>query len=411
MDGLISREASDKTKGFRLQKLRAINLMLDLYNKDKATTFYVFYAAVEHYEDVAINYADDARSEAYLEEDKYYNPESGFTINSHEVKNSLVSFFDIYSAKWRHSKTLSFGFHSTNRIAKEGRPKVVEEAGLENPDKPVLELLSERNYSYPNLLPLVKFVLLKEYQRQYPERGGVFQYLEEISDDDLISFLDLIKWTFGGGDENVEQDDAFEKIRACPHFNAHLEGKEEIILSLLMEELDKRQGLAYANDKFVYSSDVELVYVQAAGEITPELHDPAWKAWEEIDADDTRNLKEKVESVFADCPSKTIRLLSHKAVSAKIEEREFKRSFKAMKYRVYYTSLEYISRRDFSEPLTLKDLHFHFDEMRDKSCNRIASLKQDYSYKLSGEEVVENTIMQLFDECFLAFDEPVISDE
>ena len=45
----INREASDKTKGFRLQKVRAIELMLKSINKD---TDSVFYTAIENVEDV-----------------------------------------------------------------------------------------------------------------------------------------------------------------------------------------------------------------------------------------------------------------------------------------------------------------------------------------------------------------------
>lgn len=85
----IDRGASDATKGFRLQKLRAINLMLDLYNLGQATTFY---SAVEYTEDVYLAYADRDCSEEYFEEDKNYDAETGFSLNSHEVKNSLVSF-------------------------------------------------------------------------------------------------------------------------------------------------------------------------------------------------------------------------------------------------------------------------------------------------------------------------------
>ena len=44
----INREASDKTKGFRLQKVRAIELMLKSINKD---TDSVFYTAIENVED------------------------------------------------------------------------------------------------------------------------------------------------------------------------------------------------------------------------------------------------------------------------------------------------------------------------------------------------------------------------
>ena len=52
----INREASDKTKGFRLQKVRAIELMLKSINKD---TDSVFYTAIENVEDVSHWHVED----------------------------------------------------------------------------------------------------------------------------------------------------------------------------------------------------------------------------------------------------------------------------------------------------------------------------------------------------------------
>ena len=65
----INREASDKTKGFRLQKVRAIELMLKSINKD---TDSVFYTAIENVEDVSHWHVEDNSQKNYYEEDKNY---------------------------------------------------------------------------------------------------------------------------------------------------------------------------------------------------------------------------------------------------------------------------------------------------------------------------------------------------
>ena len=46
----INREATDTSKGFRLQKIRAIKLMLDTINNDTES---IFFTAIENVEDVS----------------------------------------------------------------------------------------------------------------------------------------------------------------------------------------------------------------------------------------------------------------------------------------------------------------------------------------------------------------------
>ena len=85
----INREASEKTKGFRLQKLRAVQFMLEEVNlKSKS----IFYTAIENIEDVSHTVLEDEGVKNYFEEDKNYQKTSKFTISSHAVKNSSISF-------------------------------------------------------------------------------------------------------------------------------------------------------------------------------------------------------------------------------------------------------------------------------------------------------------------------------
>lgn len=63
----INREASDKTKGFRLQKLRAIKLMLDAVEKQETA---LFYTAIENVEDISHTDLSEDDIRQYYEEDK-----------------------------------------------------------------------------------------------------------------------------------------------------------------------------------------------------------------------------------------------------------------------------------------------------------------------------------------------------
>lgn len=94
MTQIINRDAADKTKGFRLQKLRAARLLLEASSENAHVNFY--YAAIEVEEDVTIiKKTTDFTTEQIIEEDKNFDPESNFTIFSDAVINTLVSFFSI----------------------------------------------------------------------------------------------------------------------------------------------------------------------------------------------------------------------------------------------------------------------------------------------------------------------------
>lgn len=121
MTQLINRDAADKTKGFRLQKLRAATLLLKAANDLSNVNFY--YAAIEAEEDVTIIKTANLSTEQIIEEDKNYSSDSNFTIHSEAVLNTLVSFFDIYTGKWHKSQStvFTFSFYTTTNFGKEKR--------------------------------------------------------------------------------------------------------------------------------------------------------------------------------------------------------------------------------------------------------------------------------------------------
>ena len=86
---IIKREASDKTKGFRLQKMRAIRLMLDELNNVSKK---IFYTAIENVEDVSHTTIDQSGVAQYYEEDKNYAKGKNFTLFTDAVKTLLLVF-------------------------------------------------------------------------------------------------------------------------------------------------------------------------------------------------------------------------------------------------------------------------------------------------------------------------------
>lgn len=108
----ISREAGDKTKGFRFQKLRAAIRFLQRVQENSDGQVL---CAMELLEDSVLY---DGNSEQLIsgEENKYYS--SRISFNSAALKNTLVAFLDLYFAFMR-SGALKLGIYASAEIAQE----------------------------------------------------------------------------------------------------------------------------------------------------------------------------------------------------------------------------------------------------------------------------------------------------
>src|SRR5690606_33006150 len=89
---VINRDASDKTTGFRLQKLRAIQIMLERLLDEPEN---LFWCCIEKEADVAIaSNNQSGELEKELEEDKNYGLGNQLTFNSSAILNTLVINID-----------------------------------------------------------------------------------------------------------------------------------------------------------------------------------------------------------------------------------------------------------------------------------------------------------------------------
>src|SRR3569833_897702 len=115
----INREASDKTKGFRLQKIRVIEYMLDgIATCPKP----LFYSAIEHIEGIYVKDRSNDGDET-LEENKNYDPGSKFTFNSHEILNTKKNKKEKKQKKQNREKkkqtkktTKNYGKEQTSKV-------------------------------------------------------------------------------------------------------------------------------------------------------------------------------------------------------------------------------------------------------------------------------------------------------
>ena len=405
MATLINREASEKTKGFRLQKLRVIELMLDAVAKYHKP---LIYASIEYIEDLYLN--DRADGIEYLEEDKNYDPETSFTFNSSEVSNTLVSYIDIWF-RWENSDNLALGFYSTNCYAKEKATKKTKEIGITLPDKAIIEALVNKEYDHPNLLSSVKKFIIAEYTEQYkdPLHPGHIDLIEKMDDDRWKKFLDCIDWKFGQSNELDKKLEVLGKIKSCKFYNSNLIGKEEIILSLLMEAFDERQNLKDLTEKFVHCADVELAFIKSSSYSKNLENDPVWELWSSIAPSDSRNIKDKIQAVCKDFDNRNIQHLSLKVSRSLLEQQKLTsdKSVLSIKYRIFEHCqailLQFI--KDIKDgSLNENEVNEIIRQLNDEARSCVQSLSAEYRYTYINDKLIDGLILELFDSCFLAFD-------
>lgn len=405
MNQTIDRNASDKTKGFRFQKLRAVKLVLETIDSNDNCLFFI---NMESLGDINLK-----SSINYVEEDKNYDASTSFTINSSEVLNSLVYFFDIWYQEWLKSKKIFFGFYSTCKIGKE---KITEKTKhLKLPSKPILEILQGKKIDNDTRL-FVKNVLLSEYTKQYKlkNRKGFLSQLNSISDDDFDYFLNSIDWCFEQGDENSLELELVEKIKSSKYFNSGLDNKEKTILATLCEEIETRQTEKDLVSRYIPSSQIELIFRNAASFPANKKNDATWKIWLEMDQpDDKRGLSEKINSVCSDFNKEQLKIYLMKACCSKVDESEANdKHYKAKKYRIYLYCFEQFYnfvKSNNSKQITELDIVNFIRETGVGATDFIKNLSENYYYPSTENDVclkttTEGILLDLMDECFLAFD-------
>lgn len=141
----INRDAGDKSKGFRLQRLRAISLLLDQMEKndDSVSVF----ASTEYLDDVYIKTVNSAGVITYTEGDKNYDSGKRFSFMSKEVTNSLVIFLDNW-LNCEMSKTLYYCFYTNIHYTFErDKTEVIKKLGIILPEKPILDYLTKDDFN------------------------------------------------------------------------------------------------------------------------------------------------------------------------------------------------------------------------------------------------------------------------
>src|SRR5690606_34603337 len=131
--------------------------------------------------------------------------------------------------------------------------------------------------------------------------------------------------------------------------------------------------------------------------------------WNSLPApSDKRNLQEKVLSVCSDYTKRELDRLLRRLCAAKVENRTYGRNkdFLSMRYRVFdkcEAELDKMIEAHGEETITREIVSSWIDSLKRTATAHIDDLASSYSYSLSSEAILEGIILDLFDECYLAF--------
>jgi Icc-related predicted phosphoesterase len=402
----INREANKQSTGFRYQKQRAVLHILDSLKISNE-----FFFAIEYLDDIYGEIYTEKNKIEILEQDKYYDEETTSTFSSKEIYISIINFLENWLGHKR-SKVTTYLFVATNKIGKEQTTKATEALNIKLPDLPILKLLKERKYrNDEDLLNSIKTMLIYRYESVYSNKDNK-AYLPEINkltNQDWIDFLDRIEYLFEQEDTNEIKKQALEKIKSCNCFEEiRHRNKEEYIYSRIIDLLDERQSKDYPAN-FITYSDVKNVFLELAQQQQTKPDDPYWETWEEIEIEDTRGLEEKIIAVNSNFDAKRLKRLKRRVSNAYNEEtKAIQNTFLAQKCRIFENCSEVLLEK-FNLPsqssLTEEQIVSILNELYTASENALNEASKTYHCPYNNKETIKGTILNLFNECYLAFDE------
>lgn len=401
---MIDREASGLIEALRLQKLRAIEYLLININTNSEKNVAV---AIELYEDV---YQKNEDGEIF-EQNKNYDRDSKFTLNSEEVLKSFCSFIDIWTYN-EFSSDIRFCFLSTNSIGKEGSSARIKKTGVMLPKQSLLEELSSSDDErIKKIAQIVKDLVFDYYEENYPDEKSTIEFLRKLPLDEWTKFLKQISWLFGFPEIGEVEKSVIKQIKDCTYYSSvDNDSQEDTIKAKLLELIEKKSIQKDRLFKLVQKADVQLSFQNAIYTSKPLRLDDVHTLWDTIEKPtDFRNLNDKILQVCPDFSKERLKQLNRQAAIAKVFESNHKSSsqYLALKYRVFNFCETELFSKTFNKSKTV----FCQDEIetiiKDITANCIKEfedLKKDFTYGIERNSVITELFIEFIDSCYLAFD-------
>lgn len=400
----INRDAGDKSKGFRLQRLRAIKLLLEQMNKSNQNI--AVFASTEYLDDVYIKTVTADGVIEYTEGDKNYDDSKRFSFMSKEVTNSLIIFLDNW-LNCNFSDNLFYCFYTNVNYTYEIDSELLKTLNITLPQESILECLIENKID-SKVIECIKKRIIHEYKKQYRGKKGM-GYLEVIKgfdDEKWKTFLSKIDWKFGQYDDK-ELEKSLKEILENRNFceSVDINNKEELLIKLLIEEFSSREGFSDPLAQHVTVAHVENLLLKISKDVVRKEDDPVFVLWNSLKAPtDLRGLEEKILDVDSSYRKFKIGNRARQIAAIKAEYNQLTDKEKgSYRYRIFEAcqlKLEHLL--EDSDEISVD---VWLEEMFIESQNHINDKSKDYSYPIKSDNAIKGAILELIDSCFLSFDE------
>lgn len=402
----INTDADSSIKGLGLQKIRAVErLLVGLLNNKKAIM-----CTIEYVDDVLQVDISGDKPEYTTEQNKSY--ESSFSLNSKEIKNSLRIFFDNWAGTVESSESIQFVFYTNTSIMKEKKVGVLQTLDLELPQEPILQLLVEKRYqeALPYVRPVIEEYYIEQHRKHTTDITPYQQLLDNMDDEKWVSFLKLIEWNFEEADEKIVRANVEGIVRdLC--FNYNIDKK--YVNSIVAELIDMVEFRTFEKDflkRIVHVGEVKSLFLEKVMDAkVKESLDPIHAKWDEIQCDDIRNLQDKIECVCPEFGCDELDYLIEEYADGAFEQKNHNeiRAVKAFNYRVYNVCRRIVKRtiKEHKKSFAENEILELIDKLTKESESLIKDKSQTYDVAFKDKDMIRKTILILFEECYLAFDD------
>lgn len=402
-----NRDATNKYKGFRYQKIRLAVKMLELLKSDTSANI----VAIPEYKDDG--FFIDKDGENILEQNKEYSNE--FTLNSEEIKKSIVNFIDYYLES-EFNKSIHFIFFTNVKYKKEGNSAIIKEIRLPLLDKPALEYLENKNFDNESISFITNFII-KAYRNDYAIKDDKietytsnYKKILKMTTDEWKVFFKSINFQFGEPNLERLEKDIEESIRICEFFNEDLLDEVETIKAKILDNIDRKMTQCNWIQRIVNRDTIKAIYLECKNHEKKLKSDNIHKIWSVIESkfkDNTyRNFEEKIRSVSPEISDSIIDdyNLSITIGNLDVENLE-KEDEKSLRVRIYrsmktYFRMKFNRKDSYSE----EEIKAIIQEIQEYVSVEIEDLRKDYSYGVKNKIIIDEIILMLIDECFYSFD-------
>ncbi|WFD08753.1 hypothetical protein [Tepidibacter hydrothermalis] len=374
-------------KGIKFQSYKVIRSLVKRCVIDEESS--VYYAIERFDDDSIIDFDNDTN---YTGQAKYYT--SDFSINSDEVKKAIRHFFNQY-LRFIDDKTAFFEFYTCASFKNENKSDIItkEEAKSIRDNKTCfLEILSNKNFQ--DYKDIILKVIGRIIDPKNPDKNEKY----------IINFLERIDWNFGVSSlDRIEQDTiALMKELSC--YNCEFSGKEKFIFDYLVQKIEMKALGKNSLKNYIDYRDLKYAF-RDLKENNYKVFDDASAEFSNLEKINSKNLESKILNVCNIDDKRYFNILKRNITRAKSDHsRVIPKRSSTFLYRIFEICDEVMYELDANEiEYSREKINEVINLLYEKSKIYINDRKQDFSYSFDSDDVIKNSILLLFNECYLDF--------